>query len=80
MQPFRTTNSHICRAVVNRSLGSFTSGQITIDPVRRLKDGSTVKAFDALDRLAAMCSHGPDRGEQMIIWLEKKDSYDVRHR
>ena len=34
--------------------------------VYRAKDGSKEKAFDALEWLAAMCSHIPDRGEQMV--------------
>jgi hypothetical protein len=34
--------------------------------VYRAKDGSEEKVFDALEWLAAMCSHIPDRGEQMV--------------
>ena len=34
--------------------------------VYRAKDGTEEKAFDALQWLAAMCSHIPDRGEQMV--------------
>ena len=34
--------------------------------VYRAKDGSEEKVFDALELLAAMCSHIPDRGEQMV--------------
>jgi hypothetical protein len=30
------------------------------------KDGKTNKVFDALEWLAAMCSHIPNRGEQMV--------------
>jgi hypothetical protein len=30
------------------------------------KDGKKEKAFDALEWLAAMCSHGPNKGEQMV--------------
>jgi hypothetical protein len=30
------------------------------------KDGETTKIFPALERLAAMCSHIPNRGEQMV--------------
>ncbi len=30
------------------------------------KDGTDEKVFDALESLAAMCSHIPDRGEQMV--------------
>jgi hypothetical protein len=32
----------------------------------RSKDGKEEKAFDALDWLAAMCSHIPNKGEQMV--------------
>jgi hypothetical protein len=34
--------------------------------VYRAKDGTEDKVFDALEWLAAMCSHIPDRGEQMV--------------
>ncbi len=34
--------------------------------VYRAKDGTGEKVFDALEWLAAMCSHIPDRGEQMV--------------
>lgn len=30
------------------------------------KDGKDRKVFDAQERLAAMCSHVPNRGEQMV--------------
>ncbi|MCK5010620.1 MAG: transposase [Deltaproteobacteria bacterium] len=30
------------------------------------KDAKQTKTFDALEWLAAMCSHGPNRGEQMV--------------
>ena len=30
------------------------------------KDGSQTKVFDALEWLAAMCSHVPNKGEQMV--------------
>lgn len=32
----------------------------------RSKDGKEEKMFDAMQWLAAMCSHVPDRGEQMV--------------
>jgi len=34
--------------------------------VYRSKGGSKVKVFDALEWLAAMCSHVPNKGEQMV--------------
>ena len=30
------------------------------------KGGSEVKVFDALEWIAAMCSHVPNKGEQMV--------------
>ncbi|MFC1815854.1 transposase [Thermodesulfobacteriota bacterium] len=38
------------------------SGQVEY----RSKDGSEIKVFDALEWMAAMCSHIPGRGEQMV--------------
>ena len=32
----------------------------------RFKDGRNEKVFDALEWLAAMCSHVPNKGEQMV--------------
>ncbi len=32
----------------------------------RSKDGKTDKTFDAIEWLAAMCSHVPNKGEQMV--------------
>jgi len=32
----------------------------------RSKDGENEKIFDALEWLAAMCAHVPDKGEQMV--------------
>jgi hypothetical protein len=34
--------------------------------VSTAKDGKSTKVFDALEWLAAMCSHVPDRGEQLV--------------
>ncbi|MFO7740313.1 MAG: transposase [Desulfatiglandaceae bacterium] len=34
--------------------------------IYQAKDGKAVKAFDALEWLAAMCSHVPNKGEQMV--------------
>ena len=34
--------------------------------VYQSKDGKSEKVFDALERLAAMCSHVPNKGEQMV--------------
>ncbi len=32
----------------------------------RVKDNLQTKVFDAAEWLAAMCSHVPDKGEQMV--------------
>lgn len=34
------------------------------------KDGNHEKVFDALEWLAAMCSHVPNKGEQMVRYYE----------
>jgi hypothetical protein len=34
--------------------------------VYTVKDGKTIKSFPAFEWLAAMCSHIPNRGEQML--------------
>ena len=34
--------------------------------VYQSKDGKSEKVFDALEWLAAMCSHVPNKGEQMV--------------
>jgi hypothetical protein len=34
--------------------------------VYRSKGGAKVKVFDALEWLAAMCNHVPNKGEQMV--------------
>ena len=38
--------------------------------VYRSKDGARQKVFDALEWLAAMCSHVPDKGEQMVRYYD----------
>ena len=38
-------------------------------PFYRTKDGTRKKVFDALEWLAAMCSHIPDRGKQMVRYF-----------
>lgn len=37
-----------------------------IQVVYQSKDGKEEKVFDALEWLAAMCSHVPNKGEQMV--------------
>ena len=50
---------------------SFSQERMTYLPeesriIYRSKDNRQEKAFDALDWLAAMCSHIPDQREQMV--------------
>lgn len=50
---------------------SFSQDRMTYYPDRaevacRSKDGKEKKTFNALEWLAAMCSHVPDKGEQMV--------------
>jgi Putative transposase len=59
---------NIARYVVR---ASFSQKRMTYVPdqakvIYRSKDGKSDKAFDALEWLAAMCSHVPNKGEQMV--------------
>jgi hypothetical protein len=50
---------------------SFSQEKMTYIPeesrvLYRSKDGKNLKTFDALEWLAAMCSHVPNKGEQMV--------------
>lgn len=50
---------------------SFSQERMTYFPedskvIYRSKDGNQEKVFDALEWLAAMCSHVPNKGEQMV--------------
>jgi len=50
---------------------SFSQERMTYIPdeskvIDRSKDGKNEKDFDALEWLAAMCSHVPNRGEQRV--------------
>jgi len=50
---------------------SFSQERMTYIPeeskvIYQAKDGKAVKVFDALEWLAAMCSHVPNKGEQMV--------------
>jgi len=50
---------------------SFSEERMTYIPeksevVYQSKDGKEEKIFDALERIAAMCSHVPNKGEQMV--------------
>ena len=54
---------YIIRASFSQKRMSYhrESGQVEY----RSKDGSEIKVFDALEWMAAMCSHIPGNGEQM---------------
>ena len=59
---------NIARYIVR---ASFSQERMTYLPdeskvVYRSKDRKTLKSFDALEWLAAMCSHVPNKGEQMV--------------
>ena len=52
---------------------SFSQERMTYIPEEskvlcRSKDGEKEKIFDALEWLAAMCSHVPNKGEQMVCY------------
>jgi len=62
---------------------SFSQERMTPYPVRgrlyipdeskvvyQSKDGKEEKVFDALEWLAAMCSHVPNKGEQMVRYYD----------
>ena len=55
---------YIIRASFSQERMQYLSGPSKV--VYRAKDGCEEKVFDALEWLAAMYSHIPDRGEQMV--------------
>jgi len=72
---------------------SFSQERMTYIPdeskvIYRSKDGKNEKAFEALEWLAAMCSHVPNKGEQMVRYYgyysnvsrgkRKKENQDER--
>ena len=64
----RTSDSIASSGCVVR-MGSMIGICYLADPskvVYRAKDGTDEKVFDALEWLAAMCPHIPDRGEQVV--------------
>ena len=63
-----TAMENLARYIIRASF-SLERMQYLPEPskvVYRAKDGTEEKVFDALEWLAAMCSHIPDRGEQMV--------------
>jgi hypothetical protein len=64
----QTAMENLARYIIRASF-SQERMQYLAEPskvVYRAKDGTGEKVFDALEWLAAMCSHIPDRGEQMV--------------
>lgn len=48
--------------------------------VYRSRHGETTKSFPALEWLAAMCSHIPNRGEQMVRYYVTGEAAEGRQR
>jgi len=55
---------YIIRASFSQERMTYIREQASV--VYQSKNGKTTKTFDALEWLAAMCSHVPNRGEQMV--------------
>jgi hypothetical protein len=55
---------YIIRASFSQERMSYVEEEAQV--LYRSKDGKEEKIFDVLEWLAAMCSHVPDRGEQMV--------------
>jgi Putative transposase len=51
-------------AIVVHTFGDFQLGQAKV--IYRSKDGRTSKTFEALDWLAQLVTHIPNKGEQMV--------------
>ena len=63
-----TAMENLARYIIRASFSQerMTYLQQTARVEYQSKDGSKTKVFDALERLAAMCSHVPNKGEQMV--------------
>jgi hypothetical protein len=59
---------NLARYIIRASFSQerMTYVRETAEVVYHSKDGSKVKVFDAVEWLAAMCSHVPNKGEQMV--------------
>jgi hypothetical protein len=55
---------YIIRASFSQERMTYIADESKV--VYRSKDGKSLKSFDALEWLAAMCSHVPNKGEQMV--------------
>ena len=63
-----TAKENLVRYIIRASFSQerMTYFQETTQVKNRSKDGSKTKLFDALEWLAAMCSHVPNKGEQVF--------------
>jgi Putative transposase len=63
-----TAIENLARYVIRASFSQERVSYVEKDGivVCRSKDGAEQKVFDALEWLAAICSHVPDKGEQMV--------------
>jgi len=57
---------YIIQASFSQERLSYDAQSATV--VNKGKDGSRQKTFEALEWLAAMCAHVPDKGEQMLCY------------
>jgi hypothetical protein len=59
---------HIARYMIRPSFSQERMAYLSLESkvVYTSKDGKSEKTFDALEWLAAMCSHVPNKGEQMV--------------
>jgi len=57
---------HIIRVSFSQEL--MNCGEEELQVLYRSKDGKEEKKFDALEWLAAMCSHIPGKGEEMVSY------------
>ena len=55
---------YIIRASFSQERMSYVPEESKV--IYQSQDGKREKLFDALEWLAAMCSHGPNKGEQMV--------------
>ena len=63
-----TAMENLARYIIRASFSQerMTYFQETAQVEYRSRDGTKTKLFDALEWLAAMCSHVPNKGEQMV--------------
>ncbi|MBW1751584.1 MAG: transposase [Deltaproteobacteria bacterium] len=77
--------SHAAQAPALRVRASFSQERMTYiqdeaKVVYQSKDGKDEKVFDALEWIAAMCSHVPNKGEQMVRYYGNYSNVSRGHR